>query len=398
MSETNKIQVVTVLILVSCFIQFYLSRELWVPLNRDFPLIPFFEFLPLRLNHFLRILLISLMGVSLIFAVIFPNKKMYLLLFSIPAMLFILEDAMRLQPWFYIHVIMISLIAFEKTITQQNVMRLLKLIVIAIYFWGGFNKLNIAFAWEVFPWLIEPTGLGEFYYLGFDNLNSFPLPAANYIAFVIPIVEIAIAIFLFIPRFRNFGLALCIITHLFSLYSIGPLGQNWNIVVWPWNFEMPILCWLLFYGVREENYFQKYGLALKSKVGILILFLFLVAPTLSFFGKWDKGMAMHLYSGNSSQMKFYFEGFQEQLVNSSFAPYLSLDTVSMTSFMKVRYWADAQLGTPMYSEPRYLKKVGAYLCNCLENTNNSGIQIINRNGFYSTQDTLQISCDDLIYP
>jgi hypothetical protein len=292
---------------------------------------------------------------------------------------------------------MISLIAFEKTITQQNVMRLLKFIVIAIYFWGGFNKLNIAFAWEVFPWLIEPTGLGEFYYLGFDNLNSFPLPVANYIAFVIPIVEIAIAIFLLIPRFRNSALILCLITHLFSLYAIGPLGQNWNIVVWPWNFEMPILCWLLFYGVREENYLQKYGQALKSKVGLPILFLFLVAPTLSFFGKWDKGMAMHLYSGNSSQMEFHFEGFQEQLVNSSFAPYLSLDTVTMTSYMKVRYWADAQLGTPMYSEPRYLKKVGAYLCNCLENTNNSGIQIINRNGFYSTQDTLKISCEDLIY-
>lgn len=96
-------------------------------------------------------------------------------------------------------------------------------------------------------------------------------------------------------------------------------------------------------------------------------------------------------------MEFHFEGFQEQLVNSSFAPYLSLDTVTMTSYMKVRYWADAQLGTPMYSEPRYLKKVGAYLCNCLENTNNSGIQIINRNGFYSTQDTLKISCEDLIY-
>ena len=397
MSETKKIQVAAVLILLTCFIQFYLSPNLWLPINRDFPLIPFFEFLPLRLNHVLRILLISSMGLALILAVVFPKQKKVLLLFSVPAILFVLEDAMRLQPWFYMHIIMISLIAFEKKITQPNVLRFLQFILIAIYFWGGFNKLNIAFTWEVFPWLIEPTGFGEFYYLGFDNLNSFPLPVANYIAFVIPIVEIAIAIFLFIPRFRNFGLILCIFTHLFSLYSIGPLGQNWNIVVWPWNILMPILCWLLFYGDREENYLQKYRQALKSKVGMLILFLFLAVPTLSFFGKWDKGMAMHLYSGNSSQMEFHFEGFQEQLVNSSFAPYLSLDTVTMTSFMKVRYWADAQLGTPMYSELRYLKKVGAYLCNCLENTNNSGIQIINRNGFYSTQDTLKISCEDLIY-
>ena len=394
MSTAKKTQHVSLLILLTCFIQFYLSSELWVPGKRDFPLIPFFEFLPLELNHGLRVLLIFLMSLSFFLILQYPDQKKYLLLFSIPAFLFVLEDAMRLQPWFYLHLIMLTLIAFETKITTQHLIRFLQLIVIAIYFWGGFNKLNVAFAWEIFPWLTQPFA-GDTYFLGYDNLNTFPLPAANYVAFIVPIVEITIAVFLLIPRLRFYGILLSILTHLLTLYAIGPLGQNWNFVVWPWNIAMPLLCWILFYQANQENALQNYWYSLKSKAGALIVFLFLIAPALSFFGKWDNGMAMHLYSGSATQMDFYFHGFQKKLINSSIAPYLSLDTNSMTSSMHVRNWAADELGGPMYSEPRYLKKIGSYLCDCLENKEGAGVIIYERNGFYAQQDTLNLSCDEL---
>jgi uncharacterized membrane protein YphA (DoxX/SURF4 family) len=290
---------------------------------------------------------------------------------------------------------MISLLAFEKTLTRQHLIRLLQFVVLAIYFWGGFNKLNLAFAWENFPWFMEPLGLGEYFFLGFGNLASFPLPALNYFAFLIPLVEICIAVFLIIPRFRKIGFILCVLTHLFSLFVIGPWGHNWNQVVWPWNVEMPILCFLLFYNPREEFSIQSYIQTLKSKAGLIILFLFLIAPVLSFFGKWDKELSIHLYSGNSRSMSFYFEGFQEKLVNTSISPYISLDTISMMNYMKVQHWATAEIATPIYSETRYLKRIGSHLCHCLENTENSGIEIVNRSGFFSTQDTLRFSCDEL---
>jgi uncharacterized membrane protein YphA (DoxX/SURF4 family) len=395
MPTAKKIQIISLLVLLTCFIQFYLSKELWLPDKRVFPVIPFFEFLPFQLNRMAEILLLFLMSLSFILILIFPTKKKYLLLFSIPALLFVLEDAMRLQPWFYLHFIMITLIAFEKRITHQNLIRFLQLIVAAIYFWSGFNKLNIAFAWEIFPWLMEPFSIGQNYFLGFDNLNSFPLPVLNYVAYVIPIFEITLAIFLLIPKLRFVGVLMCVLTHLFSIYAIGPFGQNWNFVVWPWNIEMPILCWLLFYKMKDQNSFQNYWFAIKSTVGVLIVFLFLLAPALSFLGKWDKGLALHLYSGQTTQMEFYFQGFQKKLINSSIAEYLSLDTNSMQSIMHTRNWANEQLGVPMYSEPRYLKKVGLYLCNCLENKEDAGITIYERNGFYSQQDTLKISCFDL---
>ena len=58
-------------------------------------------------------------------------------------------------------------------------------------------------------------------------------------------------------------------------------------------------------------------------------------------------------------------------------------------------WANDQLGVPLHSEPRYLKKVGLYLCNCIKNKDGAGITINERNGFYSNEDTLNISCFDL---
>lgn len=391
----NKTQHITILILVTCFVQVILSLELWLPVQRDFPLVSFFDFLPLHLNHGIRIFLLVIMALHLLAIFIKPKSRLIFLLFSLGGLILVLEDAMRLQPWFYLHLIMISLIAFESKLSTKKVILFLQISVIAIYFWGGFNKLNVAFAWDIFPWLMEPFGINEVFFLGYDNLNSFPLPALNYVAYFIPIVEISTAFFLIIPRFRIVGIVLCVLTHVFSLYIIGPLGHNWNSVVWPWNIQMPILCYLLFYRNAQESNFHEYTLALKSKLGALFIFLFLVIPVAGFWGKWDKGMALHLYSGNSTQMTFFFEGFQEKLVESSFAPYLSFDTITMTSFMKVRHWANDQLKTPMYGTTRHSKKVGTYLCSCLESQKNSGILIFTRNGFTSKQDTLRYSCDEL---
>lgn len=106
-------------------------------------------------------------------------------------------------------------------------------------------------------------------------------------------------------------------------------------------------------------------------------------------------MTLDLYSGQTTQMEFYFQGFQKKLINRSIAKYLPLDTNSMQSFMHTRGWFIKQLGVPIHSEQRYLKKIGLYLCNCLENKDGAGITIYERNGFNSKQDTLNISCFDL---
>lgn len=388
----------SLIILITFYCQYYLTPELWIPNERDFPMIPYFSFLPLVFNKTIDTFLIFLTFLSFIFIIWKPNEKKYLLFFFIPSLLLILEDTIRLQPWFYLHLAMIGIISFEKQLSKENVLRLLQWVVIAIYFWSGFNKLNIAFAWEIFPWFTHHLGIGEAYFLGMDNLNTFPLPSQNNIAFVIPVFEMITAIFLFIPRLRLFGILAIFIIHLVSLYAIGPWGHDWNEIVWPWNIEMPVLTLLLFYLPEKtafKNYIREQIQLMKTKAGIAILTLFFILPALSFTGIWDKALSLHLYSGNSDELEFYFDGYEDNLVNTSLEEHLYLDTTDMKSAMRVEYWAIQQTGVPMYNSKKYFKKIGKHLCDCLDHPENGGIRIFTRSGFNSIQDTLVFPCKEL---
>jgi hypothetical protein len=398
LSTEKKINFSAGVVLLTFFAQFFITKELWIPNERDFPLIPYFSFLPIAFNKTIDTFLIFLTFVSFIFLIWKPKEKKYLLLFFIPSLLLILEDTIRLQPWFYLHLVMMGIITFEKQISKENVIRFLQWIVIAIYFWSGFNKLNIAFAWEIFPWFTHHLGIGEAYFLGMDNLNTFTMPAQNNIAFILPAFEITTAILLFIPRFRVIGIILVLFLHLVSLYAIGPWGHNWNQIVWPWNIEMTILTFLLFYPSEKsllKNYLIEQYSLLKTKTGMALITLFYVLPAISFTGIWDKALSLHLYSGNSDEMEFYFDGYEDNLVNTSLAEHLYLDTTDMKSAMRVEYWAIEQTCVPMYNSKKYFKKVGKHLCDCLEHPENGGIRIFTRTGFYSRQDTLEIPCKDL---
>jgi hypothetical protein len=224
------------------------------------------------------------------------------------------------------------------------------------------------------------------------------MPSENNIAFFIPVFEICIAVFLLIPKTRTIGIISVLLTHLVSLYAIGPWGHDWNQIVWPWNIEMPILTFLLFRKSQDfqfRKYISEQFHLMKSKVGIIILSLFFILPALSFFGFWDKALSLHLYSGNSDELEFYFDGYDDNLVNTSLAEHLYLDTTDMKSAMRVEYWAIQQTGVPMYNSKKYFRKVGKHLCDCLEHPEKGGIRIFTRSGFYSRQDTLDIPCKDL---
>ena len=77
-----------------------------------FPVIPFFGFLAFQLNRMAEILLLFLISLSFILILIFQPKK-HLLLFSIPALLFVLEDA-KLAALVLYSLLTITLVTFEK--------------------------------------------------------------------------------------------------------------------------------------------------------------------------------------------------------------------------------------------------------------------------------------------
>ena len=67
---------------------------------------------------------------------------------------------------------------------------------------------------------------------------------------VAPFVQVAFGIGLLIPRFRRASLIAAVAMHLFILAMFGPMGLNWNNIVWPWTAAMAIFDILLFSGRR----------------------------------------------------------------------------------------------------------------------------------------------------
>src|SRR5215217_6649382 len=224
---------------------FLLSAQLW-GVSRSYPLSPVAESLPAVPPLLARIWFVALLVLLAMIAVVRQPRR-YVLAFVALAGLLSLFDQSRWQPWFYQYLFMFAALALypwrerdpEKREAALNVCRL---IVASTYFWSGLQKLNINFVEDLFPWLVTPLVA--------------LLPASSEgllqsLAIAAPFVEAGIGVGL-LTRFRNVAVMLALSMHIFILFSLGPLGHDWNTVVWPWNAAMMVFVVTLFW--RTENF------------------------------------------------------------------------------------------------------------------------------------------------
>ena len=146
-------------------------------------------------------------------------------------------------------------------------------------------------------------------------------------------------------RFWAFGAAIAV--HGYSLLVLGPLGHNYNWVVWPWNLAMPLLLWVLFakgdywqqkaaqlvptqndrtraparqekkaasIPVSDGSLKQAFAELMGSKLALAIVVCYGLLPILSFYGKWDAYFSFALYSENSASANvFVTQEFADRL-------------------------------------------------------------------------------------
>jgi hypothetical protein len=141
---------------------------------------------------------------------------------------------------------------------------------------------------NVYPWLI-----GDFFSGGEAAL---PAWAANG-AWLVPPVEAAIGAGLVFRPTRKAALWMATLMHVFIMLAIGPLGRNWNTVVWPWNVAMPLLAWRLFH--RPCDVSPASVVVPRGWYHAAVLVLFGAMPALSLVGWWDAYLSAALYSGNT---------------------------------------------------------------------------------------------------
>ena len=127
---------------------------------------------------------------------------------------------------------------------RAGALALLRLYVVTVYAYSGLQKLNAEFVHGTGPWLLEPV-LGWLQLDGFVGAHAL----APALAVGMALTEASLGPLLLVPHTRRLGIALAVAMHCFILLAIGPLGQDVNAVIWPWNVFMIVAVPALFWTV-----------------------------------------------------------------------------------------------------------------------------------------------------
>ncbi|MGA3241050.1 MAG: hypothetical protein ABSG03_32685 [Bryobacteraceae bacterium] len=321
-----------------------LSPKLWVG-TRFYPLTPvapFLKPLPYPFDYAVYILLLALLAGTVASALRLSSPRWWIAASVLLLAALCAQDQSRLQPWCYQYAFMLMALVVPSAETSLNVCRL---IVAAIYFWSGAQKLNPYFAPGTFTWLAHPLAL------------HFPalVIKAGYAA---PFVEMACAIGLLTLKFRAPAVAVLIAMHACILLAIGPLGHGFNTVVWPWNIAMVVFLLLLF---RHSETCAREILWGQARFQRVVLLLFGLAPALSFFNLWDSYLSAALYSGNKNQSAIYMT----QAVADHLPDKVDDDVTEEADGidkLSVNDWSFDELNAPAYPEVRIYENVARKLC------------------------------------
>lgn len=330
---------------------FALCWRLWTS-SRLFPLSPVTGALP-SIPFPLDYLSAGLLFVLLVGTIAAPRPRWFLTGFLAFAGLLSLWDQMRWQPWFYQYFFLLAAIALyawrkPDPTNATAALNTCRLIVVATYFWGGLQKLNITFLRQTWPDMS-----GRILQL----LPSFAKLPKTF-GLVVPLMEAAIAVGLVMARTRRLAVLLAIVTHAVILIVLISSGEN--IAVWPWNVALSVIVWILFWDYPESAGFNRFP---RTIAGGMVFLLFVLLPALSFADAWDSYLSAALYSGNVDQAVMYLSPRAIRRL----PPQIQLHVWQKSTpyFLDINRWAFGELNVPVYPEPRIFRNVAEGVCGYL---------------------------------
>jgi len=322
---------------------FLLSRPLWLS-SRLYPLTPVWPGLGAIPAPVEVAVLAVLLGL-LVWIAAKAQPARAIAAFVALAASYAMFDQSRWQPWFYQYLVMMAALALESTLALSAC----RLIVVCVYFWSGVSKINPLFVQEAFPWMLEPLTQG---------LPRPVIPYLYWLGYVAPFVEMAIAVGLAGVRFRRPAAIAALAMHTFILASIATFGHNYDAIVWPWNFAMGAMVWLLFYTAPE----RASGLQVRGWFGWVVVVLFGIAPALSLVNLWDGYLSFALYSGNRNSATIYLADAVADRLPEAVQEYITENDDSLVDELDVFDWSFGELRVPPYAEIRIFRNVGRRVC------------------------------------
>lgn len=365
-------------LLLATFLGLLASSPAWTN-TRTFPLLPVFNSFPILPEPWDKILFSVMLG-SLLAAVRFYRPAV--ITFLATSLFAYCGDQNRGQPWLYMYWVMLSLSLFP----TATALAATRFALATVYLWGGIQKLNARF-FDVTPqWFVAPAADWDLPPVAIDLLKLSVKSA--------PFVEIAIAVLLWFPKLRRIALALIIATHSFALLFLGPLGHDYNWVVWPWNLAMLALALGLFSQHRlfaephvavvensklrpqersnrteskpprdDAGISENFKQLIASRPALCVVALYSLLPLLSFSGRWDSYLSFSLYSENLAVANiFVTESFRENLpahLRRHAQPFPQAYDPQRQGPLTFSFtaWAYEEMHVPAISEPRNFENI-----------------------------------------
>jgi hypothetical protein len=342
----------TTITLVLC-LELIMSSRLWIG-PRTYPAAPVLSLLPSSIypaDLFLFAALFALAAAILVSTQ--PQKFIFSFLGII--VVFCLFDQTRCQLWVYQFGFLLAALALfswdgDDAAGQKRTLNIARLIVATTYVFSGLQKANFNFINTDFPWIVEPI----------TNVLPWARSPLYILGVAAPVIQVGFGVGLLTRKFRRASLILTVSMHVFILAMFGPLGHDWNPIVWPWTAALAVLDLLLFtdnqkFTVREILWPNRHP------YHVCVLVLFAILPLLSFFNLWDSDFSSAIYSGNLTEAILYATDRGKDSLPASIRAHL-VHTSPNTNVVNFQRWAIEELNVLPYPETRVYKEIAKAVC------------------------------------
>ena len=252
-----------------------LSAALWWPTgNRTFPALPIHEMLhivPVYISWALSSLLFT--G-CILFAMGRLTARVFLPIVLVVSALLCVLDLNRLQVWLWLWILLWVVDWADLRRGLQSGFQ--GWVIAGVYVLSGFFKLTPWFSLN-FDWFCEAFAWTK------------PFAGNTILNYATGLLEMSIGAALLWPATRYIGKWMATVLHLYILMVLGPLGHQWNMVVWPWNIAMIALVWSFF---RTNTRFVVPFEPVYLVVGLVVW----VMPLFNIGSLWPETMSWKMYS------------------------------------------------------------------------------------------------------
>lgn len=377
-SRVGRLFLLRLTVLSAFCVGLLMCPALWIG-PRSYPLVPLWPSLP-TIEGLVADGLYAALFVLAVLAVLAPKPQWSMGGFLAIIAAFCLVDQTRWQPWVFQYSFLIAIMALGPcsriaSTEDERTLNVARLVIAFTYIFSGLQKINLNFMANDFPWVITPI-TSHLPWLG-RVLDPF--------GFLVPFVQVAFGAGLLTRRFRRVSLIAAVAMHVFILLMFGPLGLNWNNVVWPWTATMAVFDVLLFSNGTEFSWRDL--LRVKPDLRqVAALALFAVLPALSFFNLWDSYLSSALYSGNLTEAQIYVSDLGAAAASGSIKSRL-VHTSPNTNVLNLQRWAIEDLNVTPYAETRVFKAIARDVCDSLHDRSQLVLVVKEQRLFFSHPET-----------